>query len=257
MKLNFTNAVAMLGSLALLASAPLPSANADLVLLPDITVTSLGHLNSNDPFFGGTTIFDGAGGYVGGSISAPTFTGQIHNGDTVTERIVAPAGEQFVVHYIPGLNMSLNVNFQWLAGGDGTSGSPSQTISFENLTGTAPSTSYTFFGVGNAGNAILGQYQGTVTGDVSFTSFDVSFPVSSSPPGNTVTYSLRTDSPVFDVFGGTQMSGFDATLLSIESVQAVPEAPAWLAMAAVALCFGAAAVICRRHAQPTAGVKNL
>ncbi len=82
------------------------SAHATVVVLPDITVTSLGHSHFSDLFFGGSYTQDGVsfGTNTFGSFQADSFTGEALAGDTIRQNILAEAGGMFSVNYNPALN---------------------------------------------------------------------------------------------------------------------------------------------------------
>lgn len=242
-------------TVALLGGAPLPFATADIVVLPDITITSLGHAHSSDPFFGNSTV-DGVSipsGYIGGTYTTNGFTGEAHGGDTITEQILAPAGQKFVVNFDPAYSsLGLGISIYWQAGGDSSSTFVAPTITFQNLIGAAPTPTYSLAAVGDAGNVISYEYMADIVGSLSFTGLTVSFPVLNSPPGGSRSFSIGSNSdPSFYAYGSSA-DNFDSPILALEQPSAVPEAPAWLALGIVGVCTVLGITVRRAFARTTA-----
>jgi hypothetical protein len=219
------------------------SAGATNILIPAVEITSLGHRyfpSINNPPF--TEIHDQVDLPCGsglGSCSSPGFSAAILNGDTIEIRFEAPTGEQFRVFHDPGLLVEVFQLYPlWISGtGDIASVFSPATISFENLSGTAPTGSVETnqFFVGNSGLSVGGSWRSAVTGDFTFTAVSFVFSVNNSPPGSLAAFG----SAFSDVFPSFAVSGLgapgypDETLMQLE---AIPEpAPGLLLAVGVAL----------------------
>ena len=232
---------------ALLAAA---RAEADVVMAittPTIEVQALTHTYSPgflpfDPPSVIDSISIGDGNYTGGgAFSVPG----ISTGDVATIRIQAPARQKFVIHDSDAL---LGLNFYWQAGGDTTSLSGG-TATFENLVGSPPPISYSFLGVGNAGNVIGAQLEFQPLGLIEFTALNIEIPVQSSPsPGVRDFGAVASSSSL--AFYAYSSSPDDHVVMSIETA-AVPEASAFLMLGAVSLgAMGIVAVRRRSRCMP-------
>jgi hypothetical protein len=212
-----------LAAVALVAAA---TADANLVVVPTLTVNSLTHTYSGLLPFGPVardSFTIGDGNYTGGgAFTIPS----IANGDTVAFRIQAPAGKKFVVHNGAAF---FGFSLRWSAASDAVS-TTGGTFAFENLVGVAPTNTYSVLSVGNAGNAIQFQLQFNVNGPFEFTAIDLMTQVQSSPSAGPRSYGsvLSTTSPAFSA----SKAGVNQLLMSIEP-SAVPEASAFLMVGGV------------------------
>jgi hypothetical protein len=165
----------------------------------------------------------GDGNYSGGeafSISS------IATGDVAHVRIQAPAGEQFAV-LIAGAELHLNL--YWQAGAD-TASLAGGTISFEGLSGTSPTETYSFLAVGSTGNVIYTSLQFTAAAPFAFTAIKVEIPVQSNPPAGARNFAAVASNSS-EAFGAYVFTDTDTTVMEI---QQVPE-PAALAGAGASL----------------------
>ncbi|HQY87300.1 MAG TPA: PEP-CTERM sorting domain-containing protein [Tepidisphaeraceae bacterium] len=193
--------------------------SAATVNLPDIQIDSLGHQYFYDMWMGSNAI-DGVAIPSGlGTYTTTPFFGHAENGDTISQRVVAPSGSQFSVTRDPAFNSQMFMfSIYWIANSDATSTSAMPTVTFENLVGSAPVISYTFTGVGDVGHVIHAQLQATVSSDFSFTGLAMTYPVNNSPTAGDQTFTIGSSSSVsFGVIGNGD-GDVDATLMSLTAV---------------------------------------
>jgi hypothetical protein len=122
------------------------ASRAATVQLPTITIPSIPQHTYSTDGFGDTHIFDrfhvttGASTYTTG-----TFTGTWAQGDTLVQKIAAPAGKRFAVTFSPSAFQPNFLSFEtkWKVIGTTPSFNPSTftLAGFDNLTGPAPSAS--------------------------------------------------------------------------------------------------------------------
>jgi hypothetical protein len=238
--------------IALLASVAFgaPFASATTIVVPAVEVTSLGHRYIPAPTAPSVLreIHDQVDFPCGsgpGTCSSAGFSAAISNGDTVEIRFEAPAGQQFhVFHQTDLILQRFQFHAFWFSVNDLASTFAPATVSFENLSGTAPTASLNQFFVSNAGGAVGGSWHGDVTGDFTFTAVSAVFSVSNSPPGSLLAYgSVSSDVfPSFATSGAGPLSVPDRTLMQLE---AIPE-PATGLLLAMGVALLAAARAQRR-----------
>ncbi len=197
------------------------SAGAATIVVPTVTITSLAHRSLVLPFQQ-LQISDGVDfpcGSGGGSCSSAGFSASILHGDTIQARFEAPAGQRFHVFRAAVLSQQqFSVAASWVAPSDGISTRVAPTVVYENLTGVAPTSSYTWSGVGDAGAAVAISWIGDVSADFTFTAISFSFPVNNTPPGALLAFPPVGSFASFSFTSGG--SGFlgtpDATMMTLE-----------------------------------------
>jgi hypothetical protein len=126
---------------------------------------------------------------AGGDCNGPGFTASIGQGTRVILRIEAPAGNKFVVTRAPGGMQYFSSWVYWQTNSsDSGSSNEAPTITFENLSGTPPTSTYSLNLVTDNGEAIISENDYTVGGDFSFTAMKVQFDVSQTVPPLSRTY---------------------------------------------------------------------
>lgn len=153
---------------------------AETVPLPPVVVQSLVHQYTVDPGPPVATTSMDAVQFpcAPGNCSGPGFSASIGIGDTIVVRYAAPVGQRFQVAYAPGGTQQLFASSQWTTGIlDGTSNFPIPTITFEGLSGPAPTNTYALTANSNNGEMITCTLQFTVTASCSFTALRVDIPV--------------------------------------------------------------------------------
>jgi len=155
---------------------------------------------------------------TGGACNGPGFTATIGQGSTIVLRIEAPAGNKFVVTRLAGGTQTFASNVHWQTNsGDSTSSTETPTITFENLTGTAPANTYALNVVTDHGETVLSENAFNVTGDFSFTALRLEFTVTQPVSALTRTYNA-VDSysvPSFGTAHTVSGMGGDATVMAI------------------------------------------
>lgn len=235
-----TSTLCYVANLAILAIVS-PALGAT-VNLPDVVVTSLGHSHFYDNFEGESYTHDRVDIPSGsGEFTTTPFVGEVTNGDTVVQKVVAAPGYKFSVERNFGfISQQLGLSLYWQAGGDVTNNFPTLSVTFENLTGIAPTPISTFSGFGDAGNSIAFSHSASVTDDFSFTGITLSFTAGHTPSvSGDRTFNIGSNSsPSFYAFGFAG-SDFDAVMMSLTPI---PE-PTGLALAGC----GAMALFARRR----------
>jgi large repetitive protein len=137
-----------------------------------------------------------------GLFDGPGFNASFGQGDVIVTRFVPPAGSYFAVKKHPdATNQLFNLNGVWQGGSGSTSNFPTPTITFEGLTGTAPTITYRLTGLSDNGNSFGVQFQSDVTADFTFTAIEISFPVTHNPARTNTAYGSVTSgsAPSFGV----------------------------------------------------------
>jgi hypothetical protein len=208
---------------ALISALSVFNASAETINIPPVEITSLSHFawyNSLEDMGGVSDTVTFPSGP--GTFSGPGFTAAIGNGDTVVARFEAPAGKAFVVTHHPTAPFNtFSFYAEWRTGeADWGSYSSVGTITFENLTGTAPTEVSKQFMVSDNGKAISLNAQFNVIGDFEFTAIKITFTVSQPLADISRTY-LSVDSsssPSFGTYAGTAVFGgpvADQTVMAI------------------------------------------
>jgi hypothetical protein len=215
---------------ALLASVAFGArfASAAHIVIPAVEVTSLGHRYIPAPTAPSVLIeihdqVDFPCGSGPGTCSSAGFSAAISNGDTVEIRFEAPAGQQFHVFHEPGLLLQrFQLHAFWFSASDVTGTFTPPTVSFENLSGTAPIVSPPDSRgfVSDAGGAVGADWMGDVIGDFTFTAFSVVFSVNNSPPGSLLAYGPVSSHqfPSFATSGAAPLGFPDRTLMQLEVI---------------------------------------
>jgi hypothetical protein len=137
-----------------------------------------------------------------GVFNGPGFNASFGQGDVIVTRFVPPAGSYFAVKKHPDSSIQMfNLNGVWQGGSGSTSNFPTPTITFENLTGTAPTITYSMTALSNIGNSLVVDFQSNVIADFTFTAIKISFPVTHSVTRTNRKYGSVTSgsSPSFGV----------------------------------------------------------
>lgn len=201
-----------------------PTAGAETVSVPPVVISSLTHS------FNGTTTTDGVlFPCTGDTCSGPGFEASIGQNDTIAIRFEAPAGKRFVVIKQPGGTQEFFFHARWHTGAGG--GSPgmfqTNTATFENLTGTPPTSISSQHTVFSNGSPIQCNGVFTVNDTFTFTAITLEFTVVQSVPDILRAYG-EVFAPFTPAFGSTRVtdgSAPDATLMVIEDVANIAVPP--------------------------------
>ena len=218
--------VGALATLALFSTGGI--ASAAIINIPPVEVSTLHHFFAADPFSCDTFGNDGVlFPCAPGDCSGPGFTASIGTGDTIIARFEAPAGKKFLVTHAGAVQQSLIVNAKWIAAGDTASNFVTGTVTFENLSGTPPISTFSQNGLSNNGEVIKVLEQFDVVGDFEFTAIEVEFVITHPVPSTPRTY-MPVSSTSAPSFG----SGFfgpsicDVTVMTITEVSPPLPCPA-------------------------------
>lgn len=165
--------------------------------VPAVTVTSLSHRFQEppewDPSLTQTYIHDGV--YFGtssfGSYESDGFTASIGTGEIIVVRIEAPSGYRFqVTRHRTAPFQSFRSDARWFTGvSDLLSHVAPLSLTFENLEGPAPQSTYIYGGLSNVGRAIVTTYHADVLEDFAFSAVEFWFTVSHAVDAVPQTYS--------------------------------------------------------------------
>jgi hypothetical protein len=175
--------------------------------VPPVTVTSLSHSFWKDEWdwdnqtYIHDAVYFGSGPGTAGSYLSEGFTAAIGTGEIIVVRIQAPSGYRFqVTRHRTAPFQGFFSNTIWHTGiSDWSSLSAPPSITFENLDGPAPETTYIFARLSNAGQAVGVTYHADVIDDFSFTAVEFALTVSHPVDAVPRTYSAvgTSSSPSF------------------------------------------------------------
>ena len=211
--------VGLLATLALLSTSDI--ASAATVNIPPVEIYTLTHSYEEDPFEKEASGSDGVAFPCAGDCSGPGFTASIGTGDTIIARFEAPAGKKFVVTRSVAPQQSFILCALWFTGvGDQTSNFSLGIVTFENLTGTPPVSTFAQNGISDNGEAIKVREDFDVVGDFEFTAVTVEFVFANALPSTPRTYMPVGSVCVPSFFcGHSGPIGLpDVTLMSIEDI---------------------------------------
>ena len=215
--------VGPLAALALLSTGGI--ASAATVNIPPVEVSTLHHVYILNPVFCEAFLKDGVQfPCAPGDCSGPGFTASIGTGDTIIARFEAPAGKKFVVTHAAAGQQFLFVNANWFTGiGDAQSNFVTGIVTFENLSGTPPVSTFSQNGLSNNGENIRVVEQFDVVGDFEFTAMEVEFVIAHPLPSTPRTY-LPVNSTSALSFGSSQSGTAlpDVTLMTIMEIAPCP-----------------------------------
>ncbi|MBK7876612.1 MAG: hypothetical protein IPJ77_12845 [Planctomycetes bacterium] len=158
-----------------------------------------------------------------GACNGPAFSASIGQNSNLVVRYEAPTGFKFVLTRAPGGTQYFTAWAYWQTGtNDVISNFPTASISFDDLTGPAPTSTYSLNAVSNNGHAIVSENDFLVSGGCTFTALQVEFSV-----GHALAAQLRAYGAVNSYsapsFGSTRVVpglAADATLLTLEPISA-------------------------------------
>jgi ligand-binding SRPBCC domain-containing protein len=203
------------------------------VEIAPVEIISLHHQHTYDSYEDKGTVRDSVTFPSGpGTFDGPGFTVSIAGTDTVVARFEAPEGNKFVLTPHPDVATNLfHFDAYWTTGvSDTGSNFPTGTVTFENLSGTAPSENWNQGMVSDNGETIRVSAQFNLTAPCEFTAVEIEFTLSQSLADTSRTYGTVNSysAPSFGVYSTTGSNGGpldDQTLMSITSLYETVEIP--------------------------------
>jgi hypothetical protein len=154
------------------------TAYADTIQVPPVVISELNHEYYYNSWEDATSIYDGVTFLPGeGGFSGPGFTATIGQGDHVITRFEAPEGCKFVVIRHPdATQQDFHASAFWHTGlADISSHTETPTVTYENMTGPLPQTTYQWDCVYNAGQVVEVEEGTTIQGAFEFTAMQIEF----------------------------------------------------------------------------------
>ena len=173
--MGMTRTVMMMACLMLAGGAL-----AEIVEVSPVVISELYHGYYYNTYDNRTSIYDAVTFPDGpGTFSGPGFSAAIGQNDEVVIRYEAPENYKFSVELQPGATTRFHANANWTTGvGDAASHFETASVTWEGLSGPAPTLTYELYAVSNNGEAVLSEIQATLTGDFEFTALELRFTVS-------------------------------------------------------------------------------
>ncbi len=187
--------------------------------VPPVTVTQLYHGFRTS--FSTHYISDGVT-YPGPGYTSSGFSAVFNYGDHFISLIEAPPGMEFLVHDLAGTGVDLTFSTYWQSAttGSGNYTDPN-TVTFENLVGTAPTETYSLVQSTLDGTNIQAWKSFTIHGDIAFTGVQVDQTLTAGFTGLSQTYGpVASYGPLFVATVVT--TGPDGTVMELANLGAVP-----------------------------------